>query len=564
MSVATPTPPVPPPAASRSMRLGSILGALAVGLPLGAAALARAVLPAFLELTPGGVVALEERLLGLAPVGTLVALVLTLRTEARLRPLVRAAARATREGIPPSQAAVADLRAAPVALLGWMVGGAAALAVADAAGLVPGSGIDPANRRAIAAGTFGLVALTAVAVAGLWTRALRAVLAPYPPELCAPPAGASHPKRQGLIAGVGVLAMGALALAAALALGGAHGLDRLPLGGGVAWVLLVAVVTAGAVHRHARREEDDIARLAARIEAADTPEDAVPAAREGAGTALGRRLGAAVVTFAQRYGDTGHQEEATRRSLEELLASKTRFMASMSHDLRSPLNSILGFSELLLSGADGPLEPGQQESLRVVQRSGRDLLELLNDVLDAARLDAGRMPLRRAWTPSVEILTEALGKGRELANERSIEVVAQLQPGLPPVFVDRDRVVQAVVCLFRHLARAMDGGVLQLFARVDDDGRGGQELRVDLVDQGGELRELDRERIFQAFQEVKGTGGRRIGGLGVSLSLARSLARAHGGDVWLETDPVRGTAFRVGLPLVGSPTVAGDPPLAGG
>ncbi len=232
--------------------------------------------------------------------------------------------------------------------------------------------------------------------------------------------------------------------------------------------------------------------------------------------------------------------------------TKTLFMASMSHDLRSPLNSILGFSELLLGGVGGPLSAPQRESVALIQRSGVELLELLNDIIDAARFEAGRMPLRRAWTPSVEILTEAVRQGREMIAQRAgadrrFTIEAKLQPGLPPVWVDSERIVQAVVCLFRHATRAMNGGTITLEASVR---RGDEQehVQVDVSDEGGGLREPDRERIVHAFRAMTSLSGRRIGGLGLSLALAQSLVRAHGGQLSWGAHPPRGTTFSVSIP----------------
>jgi len=539
------------PGARRRLLLALLVPALAA--PVLGGALARLVLPGLLDLTPGGVAALEARLRWLVPSGALIAVLLVGRTEARVRPLLRGSVRALREGIPPSRAATADLLDAPNALLRFQVAWVLTYATLEALDLLPGTGVDPATARSIAAGIAGGVGLLILPATVAWRAILRRVLEPFPPALVWIPLGHTLACRTAILAGTGIGALGLLGISAALAVGGAHALAPLPLSAAVLWVGLMGVLAARSAHRRARLDARALHLLAERVEAAQTAEDAAAVGR-GIDGPLVEVLAGKVAALGRRYRDVARDEDLARRSLEELLVSKTRFMASMSHDLRSPLNSILGFSELLLSGADGSLPAPQRESLRAVQRSGRDLLEVLNDVLDAARLDAGRLPLRRAWTPSVEILTEALAKGRELANERNIEVVSQVQPGLPPVWVDRDRVVQAVVCLFRHLARAMDGGVLRLFAGVGDDGRGGRQLRVDLVDEHGEIRDADRERLFQAFRAVKGPRGRRVGGLGLSLSLARSLARAHDGDVWFENDPARGTVFSVGIPVAGPDT----------
>lgn len=187
----------------------------------------------------------------------------------------------------------------------------------------------------------------------------------------------------------------------------------------------------------------------------------------------------------------------------------------------------------------------------MIRRSAHDLLRLVTNILDSARLEAGKLQLRRAWTPSVEILTEAVSEGRRLIADRPLQIEAELQPGLPPVHVDADRAVQAVIGLFTHAAHAMDSGTIRLVARVayGPPGPASEYLRVDVLDEGAGIREADQERIFEAFRELQEPSGKRIGGLGLGLALARDLVQAHGGDIWFESEPGQGTTFTVALPL---------------
>lgn len=267
-----------------------------------------------------------------------------------------------------------------------------------------------------------------------------------------------------------------------------------------------------------------------------------------------RGVSRALERLAERFQTEGSDEDRARQSVEELQRAKMRFMASMSHDLRGPLNAILGFSELLHAG-EGDLTPAQRDSVGTVVKSGEELLHLLNDVLDAARFEAGRLSFYKEWTPSVEILTEAVKEGRQHCVARGLDLEAELQPGLPPVYVDRERIVQAVVCLLRHAARAMDHGAIKLTARVAQ-GEKGKAVRIAVTDRSEGIRAADRERIFQAFREISGPSGRRIGGLGLALSLARSLVIAQGGAIDCQTREGEGTTFTVLVPATG-PAPAG-------
>ena len=150
-----------------------------------------------------------------------------------------------------------------------------------------------------------------------------------------------------------------------------------------------------------------------------------------------------------------------------------------------------------------------------------------------------------------------------MIGDRPLEIEAVLQPGLPPVYADADRVVQAVVGLFSHAIDAMERGTIRLVARVASGPPGPERfLRVDVVDRGQGIREADKEVLFEAFREVQEPSGKRIGGLGLGLSLASSLVKAHGGDVWFETQPGRGTTFTVAIPLDDTPKPRAEPRVA--
>ena len=472
----------------------------------------------------------------------------------RTASLHRAASRAAVAGsMPPSQSALRDALVAPTSI---------ALAVSLPAPLAVSADVASAAHALVGlpAGSELGFALLAVS-AGSWAlapaavtvrRALLPWLAAFRPEdqrlergrpiTPAPGVEVALPLLAAATGGAAVLSAvapehhGLLAtVAATLAALGAVGLGR--------WV---SRSLAEDVTLLARRVGDAVALLP------HSPSGNIDLGSDAYRTEEVSELGAAVESMAARYAGSARHEEKARESVQEIQRKKMMFMASMSHDLRSPLNSILGFSELLSAGGSG-LNEAQRESVRLIRRSGEELLRLLEDVLDSARFEAGRLPLTREWTPSVEILTQAVARGRQVIADRDLSIVAELQPGLPPVHVDRRRIVQSVVCLFRHAARAMERGTIRMYARVAPDPQSGVDrLRVDVVDPSGGIREEDRERIFEAFREVTATTGRRVGGLGLSLSLARSLVRAHGGDVWIGKGSGTSsteTTFTVALPI---------------
>ena len=352
---------------------------------------------------------------------------------------------------------------------------------------------------------------------------------------------------------------------------------RYPAVQGIPSFALLAILVAGLAGASvafliARRAGSDLATDARNLTMAVrelTRSDAIPSSEDVVSPQVAA-LGKAMTTLADAFAQTEGEEERARQAVQEAQRLKTQFMAAMSHDLRSPLNSILGFADLLKNGTSGPLASAQMENVDIVRRGGRELLRLVDEVLDTARLEAGRLALRREWTPSVEILTEAMKRGKVMIEGRKLDIVAQLQPGLPPVYVDADRVVQAVTGLLGHAARVMEQGTIRLeasvatmdLATVRKRPRAGRPsdswsmrharyLRVDVTDGSAGIRDEDRKRIFEAFREVVSPSGRRLGGLGLGLSLARALVREHGGDVWFESRGPTGTTFTVALPLEG-------------
>lgn len=473
----------------------------------------------------------------------------------RTAPLYRAARRAASEDVPPSQAALRDALAAPH-WLGAVTAGPGVLV--GASDLLSGGAVFGAHEPGGGA-PLGLfvcsVALAVAVLAGSVARgAVEGWLAAFRPD--------QQVLHQGRVAVPSIATLSALTVAA---VGGVVTALAWAAEPGVVAIAASVVAVAGTVttwalaRRIQARLASDQLTLVARLSEAEAALAGGSAARLTLSEAPWQsaelaELAAALDEMSNRYGALVRQEDLARASVQELQRSKMLFMASMSHDLRSPLNSILGFGELLQQSGERSFNDAQRESVRLIARSGEELLRLLNDVLDSARYEAGRLQLRPAWTPSVEILTEAVRQAREMVADDELEIVAELQPGLPPVHVDRERIVQAVVGLFRHAARAMSGGTIRMYARVAPDPvTGAEQLRVDVVDRSGGIRDEDRERIFEAFREVTSASGRRIGGLGLSLSLARALVRAHGGDVWLDNEPGRGTTFTVAIPVAPAP-----------
>jgi signal transduction histidine kinase len=230
---------------------------------------------------------------------------------------------------------------------------------------------------------------------------------------------------------------------------------------------------------------------------------------------------------------------------------KTLFLASMSHDLKSPLNSIIGFSELLIKGIEGELNEEQREDIQLIHNSGEELLSLINNIMDYARLEAGTLEIHKEWTPSVELVTSAVKGGGHLVGGKDIGIQTEIQPGLPPVFVDPARISQVLSSLISNAVKFMEKGIITvkafqargLFEESD------KYLRIDVVDTGMGIKQADIEKIFDSFKQLDSSFSRRSSGLGLGLSLARELIDLHNGRIWVESEIGRGSIFSIGLTM---------------
>lgn len=230
---------------------------------------------------------------------------------------------------------------------------------------------------------------------------------------------------------------------------------------------------------------------------------------------------------------------------------KTLFLASMSHDLKSPLNSIIGFSELLLKGIEGEMNEEQREDIQIIHDSGEELLSIINNVLDYARLEAGTLEIHKEWTPSVELVMGIVKSGGHLIGRKGINIQTEIQPGMPPVFVDPARISQVLTSLISNAVKFMDKGsitvnVYQALGLFEENDK---YLRIDVIDSGMGIKQIDLEKIFDSFKQVDSSFSRRSSGLGLGLSLSKELIELHNGKIWVESEIGRGSIFSLGISM---------------
>ncbi|MFN3168701.1 MAG: ATP-binding protein [Phycisphaeraceae bacterium] len=238
---------------------------------------------------------------------------------------------------------------------------------------------------------------------------------------------------------------------------------------------------------------------------------------------------------------------------------KGEFLANVSHELRTPLNSIIGFAEVLqetLAESDDPKSEKHQRYAANIILSSRRLLELITDLLDLAKIEAGRAELRLA-TVSIQDTAEGLvNLIRPQAEKRGVKLKLKVQPNLPPAETDAGKLQQIV---FNFLSNAIkfspaDGTVTLTAAIGEPAGNPGvARLRIAVADQGPGIAPEDQARVFEKFSQLESSETREHGGTGLGLTISRELAQILGGHIELDSQPGRGAVFTLVIPLIYQP-----------
>ena len=242
-------------------------------------------------------------------------------------------------------------------------------------------------------------------------------------------------------------------------------------------------------------------------------------------------------------------EELRKRAaeLQELDRLKSAFLANMSHELRTPLNSILGFADVIQEGLDGPLTENMANDLQLIQKNGRHLLHLINDVLDMAKITAGRMNLNPEKFKVHDIFDEVINISSPLANEKSILLTTDPDSDEKvEVFADRTRISQVMINVVNNALKFTDKG--QVFLNVEHQG---ENIVIRVQDTGVGIPPDKLETVFQEFTQVDTSSTRKAGGTGLGLPISRKLIEMHGGRMWAESTgiPGEGTRIIMELPL---------------
>ncbi|MGE5656299.1 MAG: PAS domain S-box protein [Actinomycetota bacterium] len=256
-------------------------------------------------------------------------------------------------------------------------------------------------------------------------------------------------------------------------------------------------------------------------------------------------------------------EDLLRQSNERLaiinaeLARATRlkdeFLANMSHELRTPLNSIIGLSEALLEEVYGSLTERQNRSLRTIETSGQHLLELINDILDLAKIESGRLELQLESVSVKRLCESSLAFVRQLAQQKQIKITTKISEGIGDVELDERRMRQVIINLLSNAVKfTLEGGSVCLEVTAEP---GGESITFSVIDTGIGIAPENMSKLFRSFVQIDSSLSRRYTGTGLGLALVRRITELHGGSVTVVSEVGKGSQFTVTLPWKQSPVL---------
>ena len=240
--------------------------------------------------------------------------------------------------------------------------------------------------------------------------------------------------------------------------------------------------------------------------------------------------------------------EQANIELKKLDELRSTFLANMSHELRTPLNSIIGYTDLLLDRVDGDITEEQDKSLTKVHNNAKNLLTLINDILDMSRIESGRVELDLREVDLQDIIQKAVYALEPLINKKRLIIDTDFDERLPLAYADPDRVRQVVTNLLHNAIKFTSEGRITLTARPS---QAPKFVDVCISDTGMGIKEEDLNNLFDMFRPLDLSATRPYGGVGLGLSICRGLVEMQGGNIWVESKYEEGSKFYFTLPVKG-------------
>ncbi|WP_342304703.1 PAS domain S-box protein [Methanolobus sp. ZRKC5] len=252
---------------------------------------------------------------------------------------------------------------------------------------------------------------------------------------------------------------------------------------------------------------------------------------------VGRDITDRVLTEADAINAKIEAETASR--------AKSEFLANMSHEIRTPLNSIIGFSDVMINGIAGELIPKQEQYMQHISDSGHHLLNLINDILDISKVEAGKMELHFEMIDVPTAMNEIIIITQSLTFKKKIKVSVDICENVPNVRADRSKFKQIMYNLLGNAIKfTSDEGHISILANVKDS-----KLLISIIDNGLGISPDDLKKLFKPFSQIDSSTSRSYQGTGLGLALVKELIELHGGKIWVQSELGKGSNFTFELPI---------------
>jgi signal transduction histidine kinase len=245
----------------------------------------------------------------------------------------------------------------------------------------------------------------------------------------------------------------------------------------------------------------------------------------------------------RRVADRTRELSQAKEAAESADRMKSAFLATMSHELRTPLNSIIGFTGILLQELAGPLNTEQRKQMGIVRDNSSHLLELINDVLDLSKIEAGQLQVSREPVDLEAVTRKVVAAAQPMADRKHLQLEWAASPGLPPITSDRRRIEQILANLVANAVKFTESGSVRVRVAAADRG-----VRLEVADTGIGIAQGDLERLFEPFVQIDSGLTRKYVGTGLGLSISRRLAQLLGGSISVASVAGGGSTFTVLLP----------------
>jgi signal transduction histidine kinase len=249
--------------------------------------------------------------------------------------------------------------------------------------------------------------------------------------------------------------------------------------------------------------------------------------------------------------DIAQQNEMLRRQaidLEQASELKSQFLRNMSHEFRTPLNAILGYTSMLLQGVSGPVEQPVKRQLNRIEANGRHLLTIINEILDISRIEAGRMPLQLSTITLADLIAEVRAELEPIIMRSKLSLTTSLDKDVRPIRSDRQKLKQIILNLLGNALKFTHQGGVAISARRMPAERA---VAISVSDTGIGIAPADQETIFEDFRQLDNSPTRPYGGTGLGLSICRRLAQMLNGRLTVQSQLGKGSTFTLTLPVQG-------------